>query len=516
MRVAFSTLGRISINNIQAALSNIVQLRQQVASGRKFQLPSQDPLGAQRSITLTNELANFTQYKDASESGLLYLESAQSSLLDLGERLREAKSIALSQRNATADSGSRDATAVAIHSIRDQIMTLMNMQVQGRYLFGGHLTKTTPFAVGASGGVEYFGDEGEITFQIGPSQYEVTNIPGSEIAGTGASFFVSVADLFPVVTGATQLSSLNRSVGVTDGQFQIEVGVGNTMTVDTTGMTSVQDLINQINGGGIGVFAMINPSQDGIRLVAANPADNIAVTELNGGTTAFDLGLIGSAVGTLEGGPLDPSMELSTPLTDIPALTSLPLGSIRILIGGNTVTTNFSTPPPAATIGEVIGRFNLAIPELTMALSPDGTTIQVTGTEPFVIEDNGADTTASQLGLVGTGQRARLFGSLEALEQALFDNDGDAIDVAMAEMELVIDDLVRVQGVVASRMQRIDTGLNLLDAFHLSSETRLADIQSTEMAEAITSLSEAQAVYQTALGTAASIYDLNLFHYIYR
>ena len=69
---------------------------------------------------------------------------------------------------------------------------------------------------------------------------------------------------------------------------------------------------------------------------------------------------------------------------------------------------------------------------------------------------------------------------------------------------------------MASRLHRLDTGLNLLDTHTLNAETRLAGIQSTDMAEAITQLTEAQTLYQAALGVAATIYDLNLFNYVFR
>jgi flagellin-like hook-associated protein FlgL len=134
----------------------------------------------------------------------------------------------------------------------------------------------------------------------------------------------------------------------------------------------------------------------------------------------------------------------------------------------------------------------------------------------ITVENIGTDTTATQMGLAGSGEQARLFGSLEAMEQALLADDRDGIEAALFELERVMENVVRIQGIVASRARRVDIGQTLLDRYQVTAQTRLADVQSTDMAEAITKLSEAQTLYQTALGTAASVFELNLFKYVYR
>ena len=107
-------------------------------------------------------------------------------------------------------------------------------------------------------------------------------------------------------------------------------------------------------------------------IIAVNPGDTVKITEINNGVTAIELGINGTGVGVINGTDVDPALELGTALADIPVLTSLPLGSIIVRTGNTTTTTNFSNPPPAATIGEEISRFNLAIPQLQMPISPDG------------------------------------------------------------------------------------------------------------------------------------------------
>ncbi len=517
MRIAFSTLGRLSITNINRALANVVELRQKVSTGRRFSLASEDPVGAQRAILLTNELAAIRQYRDATQSGLLYLQSTQGILLDLGERLREVKAIALQQRSDTSDASTRATTAVTVRSIRDQILSLLNTEVRGRHLFSGHLTRTEPFAEDSTGHVVYRGDEGLIRFKVGPSQEEITNVTGSELAGTRDAFMLSSVDLSPELTTGTPLASLNRNAGVPPGRILLDNGAGGTATIDTSGMTSVQDLVTAINGSGLGLLAAINAGGDGIDVLNfLNPTSTVTVTDLDGGSAAQALGIAGSGVGVIRGRSVDPGLVSSTPLSDIPSLATVPPGVIEVQTDTASYVVDFSAPPAATTIGDVVARFNATVPELTMSLSPDGAGLRIDGPGGFSIRDAAGSTAATELGIAGAGRTARLFGSLEDLEAALLADDGDGIEAALAEIEMVIDNVVRVQGTVAARLHRLDAGLQMLDTRQLNAQTRLSSVVSTDMAEAVTQLTEAQTLYQSALGTAARVYDLNLFNYLQR
>ena len=60
------------------------------------------------------------------------------------------------------------------------------------------------------------------------------------------------------------------------------------MTWSPTG--TVQDMLNAINGAGLGVVAQINSAATGINILNASQGTNLSIGE-NGGTTAADLGV---------------------------------------------------------------------------------------------------------------------------------------------------------------------------------------------------------------------------------
>jgi flagellar hook-associated protein 2 len=100
------------------------------------------------------------------------------------------------------------------------------------------------------------------------------------------------------------LSTLNDGEGVSLGSFQITDRAGNSAVVvlNSTGgtFTTVGDVIDAINAKGIGVEARINDDGDGLLLFdTSGGAGNLTVEDLANGTTAADLGIVGTGVTTV-------------------------------------------------------------------------------------------------------------------------------------------------------------------------------------------------------------------------
>ncbi|MFO7902633.1 MAG: flagellar filament capping protein FliD [Pirellulaceae bacterium] len=94
------------------------------------------------------------------------------------------------------------------------------------------------------------------------------------------------------------LDSLNGGDGVHLGSFLITDTAGNTSGVNlaTSEAKTVGDVIDLINGTGLGVEARINDTGDGIMLVdTAGSDETLEVSEAGTGTTAADLKLLGDA-----------------------------------------------------------------------------------------------------------------------------------------------------------------------------------------------------------------------------
>lgn len=100
------------------------------------------------------------------------------------------------------------------------------------------------------------------------------------------------------------LGELNGGIGVASGSIQITDAAGSTATIDLSEAETVQDVISAINANqDIEVRASVNRAGTGLVLQdETGIGGNVTVAEVAGGTTAADLGILGTgAAGRLEG-----------------------------------------------------------------------------------------------------------------------------------------------------------------------------------------------------------------------
>ena len=101
------------------------------------------------------------------------------------------------------------------------------------------------------------------------------------------------------ISDAAQLDDLRQGRGVRRGEFDITDGLGNSATVDLfrDDIDSLADVIDEINTAGTGIRARINDTGDGLLLYDTSAGTGIGAftVEENGGNTAHDLGILGTA-----------------------------------------------------------------------------------------------------------------------------------------------------------------------------------------------------------------------------
>ncbi len=143
MRVASSQYQTMINVSIQQNQERINYLTQQMSSGLRIQLPSDDPIGNVRISRLTREQAMITQYKDnisSVQTRLLKNENYLSSMVtDMGQA-RDLLVWAADGSNAPSD---LKAMTESLRAMRDSVMYTSNLKDQeGRYMFSGTATDT--------------------------------------------------------------------------------------------------------------------------------------------------------------------------------------------------------------------------------------------------------------------------------------------------------------------------------------------------------------------------------------
>jgi flagellar hook-associated protein 3 len=165
-------------------LGKLVQLQEQLSSGKRISRASDDPGGATLALAYGRRIADAERYTAALQGGRDLIDSASTRLENASGLLTEARSTLVQGLNGTLSADDRHTLARTIDQLRGRLVDIGNDQFDGRYLFGGTETDAQPFTESGPSGarrVSYVGNGQAQQVQIGSLTQLDTSLTGSSI-----------------------------------------------------------------------------------------------------------------------------------------------------------------------------------------------------------------------------------------------------------------------------------------------------------------------------------------------
>jgi len=401
-------LRQLDANQVQMS-----QLETEISTGYQFQLPSQNTEAAMQVESIQSMLERTTQLQTNISTNQNYLSETDSTLSSVSSLLTSIQSAALSAVGSTANASERQAVVQQINSAVEQMVTLGNTQFNGQQLFGGTNSAAPPFSIDAAGNVVYSGSAEPAQSYSDLNQLFATGVTGAQAFGA-ISQPVEGASLTPAITGNTPLSTLNGGKGVAAGSIAISDGQ-NTATVNLSGAQTLGDVATLIEQDfdqavpqGESIAVAVAPTGLTLQLVSAPAGANLSVQEVDGGSTASDLGILnvqGSGLNPIVGQPLTVTITPNTPLnslfgTQAQANINFGVPNSDIILQANTpgaafngVNVTFNSDAPSA--GQEKAFFDAATNTLTVSISTFPTSASRASQIVSVINSAGLPFTAS-------------------------------------------------------------------------------------------------------------------------
>lgn len=348
-------------------------------------------------------------------------------------------------------------------------------------------------------------------------------------------------DVDPKLTFLTPVSSL-PGVTVPMGTIRL-VNAGHSRDVDLSSATTIQDIMNAVEGAGLGIRVEIAASGDRLAFVNEQSGGQMSIGEFSGGTTATQLGVRSLAGSTLLkdfnndlgveiiSGNVDPISGLADPTRDYDFLVTLKSGATFNvdLAGDKTVQDVLDTINAAA---GAAGLGGTGPGDAFFAnLVPNGNGIQLldnsAGGGNFAVTALNGSHSAENLGILGlaggailTGtDRAKVssdsvFSHLIALRDALEGNDNLGIELAAGKLEADVLRIASARADVGVRSRRV------LDSSLREEDLRIQDIglrsnvQDLDYTEATIRFSTLQQQLQAGLISASQMTSLSLLDFL--
>ncbi|KYH32696.1 flagellar hook-associated protein FlgL [Neomoorella mulderi] len=197
MRITNRMLNNNVIRNINRNLEIMSRTQEQMASGKRVNRPSDDPIVVARILAFKTSIAANDQYKKNMEDAKGWLDASESALGMATEVLQRARELAVYGSNGTMPRESMQALGKEVDQLLDEMVQVANTSYGGRYIFGGSQTTTTPFEKisdqsGKVSSVDYKGNPAALNWEIAPGVVVAVNENGGEI-------FKDVIDIFKLL-----------------------------------------------------------------------------------------------------------------------------------------------------------------------------------------------------------------------------------------------------------------------------------------------------------------------------
>ena len=101
MRVTNNMLINNMVYNLGQNMKAMEKLQYQLATGKKFRVPSDDPIGASKSLKFNTDISKLKQYKRNAEDAMSWLDDTEAALGEINEVLKRAYELAVQVANGT-------------------------------------------------------------------------------------------------------------------------------------------------------------------------------------------------------------------------------------------------------------------------------------------------------------------------------------------------------------------------------------------------------------------------------
>ncbi len=194
MRISQEVIVNSTMRRLQSRLSEFQETQRRLSTGKQFEVASQDVSGMNVSLTLRAEIRALDQSKRNVSDGQSRVNISDSKMQQLTQSLRRARDLALRGSNSVQQI-ERDALAVEVASIREQMVNIANTTFLGQSVFGGFTSGAA--ITNVAGTWTYSGDTGDVKRRIGEDEVVSVNVTGDDVFGfnSGTDVFTALDDL---------------------------------------------------------------------------------------------------------------------------------------------------------------------------------------------------------------------------------------------------------------------------------------------------------------------------------
>lgn len=191
MRITNSMLISNMTYNLNNSMRRQELLQYQTSTGKKFRIPSDDPIGASKSLKFNTDLSKLEQYKRNAEDAQSWMKETEMALTEINNILHRANHLTVQASTQTNSPDDLKKIKAEISELKGHLIQIGNTTYAGRSIFTGYKTDknllnedgtynvSLPEIVGGAA-------QGErVTYNVGVAEVTEVNTLGNAVFGSG-------------------------------------------------------------------------------------------------------------------------------------------------------------------------------------------------------------------------------------------------------------------------------------------------------------------------------------------
>ena len=228
-------------------------------SGKRLHLPSDDPAAMLRAVEGRAEIGALDSYARSADTVTARLASFDSVLTTVVDRLTAAQVAATAARGTTATAEAREALALQLEGLRDDLAGDLNTSFRGVYLFSGSEVGTPAYAR-VAGVWTYQGDSAAVTADIGQGRTAEITLDGRAIAqGSDAADLFTEMDALVAAVRAGDNAAIGAGIDALNRAFTRATRAQSGIGADQAGLATRQ---LQITSSRLAVVTRVAKDED--------------------------------------------------------------------------------------------------------------------------------------------------------------------------------------------------------------------------------------------------------------
>ncbi len=539
MRITNNMMVSNLISNVNRNLLNMSKMQDQLATGKKVQTASDDPVAASKIIQYNTEIAQNEQYARNASDALSWMEGTESVLMDITKVLQRARELTV--RANTGTNTPEDVMKIGdeLKELKKQLIMDANTAFAGRYLLSGYHTEEKllddngNFIIGQTD--EDINNPPRTSYQVGIGEDIYINTNGLDIYGTvpDTGNFASMMPSESSIDGTNSTPGIASTQTEFKGNFTLDADYsGAPMTIDIGGNTYTVDeskldfsgmdvnnpadvanvkstIINELRNasdGGTGTLsdeAEVYFNEQNELVIKAKDHGAISISQSGGAS----LGLTETQGTDVVEAQID-----SGAMTDADIGTNFDNKEMVITLNGESKRITIGTVIPQ-TVAGLVTATQAAIdaefqPAGSIAVSANGTGITFSTA-------NSADGVQPELKIMSVkSTKSQLIADFDEVIAAIDASDTSKTDAFLTKLDGHLNRVLTNLSDVGARTNRLELITSRINENNVTYTKLLSDSQDADMSEVIMHLKNSENVYRASLSTGAKVIQPSLIDFL--